>query len=299
MNAYFLNIYSQTKGSVNHVYEMLPLHLVCYDTEKDDYIYKEHTFRLSLSLFERYFYRNLHSNVATALRAFRYLYQTFPSGNGGLNGIWQKSIPKVKSTVERRFGCKNIISSYFFTNFILKMLSSGELLAKFKNASVGEIFAHFLSYMLQLMQTIPSEEVLAAQGNHIVSVGSWFFEDRTFACKTLSLKEDEIYDMMTWLHGAAKIASDSSTMSFITEWFPLHCIVPQGSCVTCRHHNMIHETPWLDDTGLDAASFGGVQRSHRCGLHQLVLLPMGVFPTFGPFDNIFNVEIQLKGMKSR
>lgn len=159
MSQYFSELAS---CPVDEFYNIQPLYLVCVDNESPDNPSSECTFMLSASLYEKFFYKNINSNVSIALRVFRYLCQNFPTKLGETNGVWQK---KEKVIAQRKwwerkerikhffrinnsrefviskypesdpvvtFGCQTSISSYFYTNLILKLISNGKLLTKWK-----------------------------------------------------------------------------------------------------------------------------------------------------------------------
>jgi len=308
----------------SNVYDIQPLYLVCYDDEKPNGPYTDCILRLSTSLFEKFFYRRLETNVAEALRVFRYLLQTFPSQLGEANGVWQKQgfvkpkktevgkTPQASSSKKNlfekaakffklrkndtnksddshvvdshddsynaliTFGCKSSISSYFFTNLILKLISTGEVLAIWKDKSPGTVFIFLLKYIINLLKTIPSEEVLMTDHDatiyHHVSVGSWFFEDKSFACKTIALTEDEIYGLRSWLQGVLSVFTSTLCANHLYSQFPLRCVIPKVKCNSCKKHDSF-------DVGIEEVDS---MAEDQCHIHQLVLFGMGV--EFPPID---------------
>uniref|UniRef100_A0A7M5WVS9 Mab-21-like nucleotidyltransferase domain-containing protein n=1 Tax=Clytia hemisphaerica TaxID=252671 RepID=A0A7M5WVS9_9CNID len=294
------------KGSA---YDTQPLYLICCDVDfkqssgfnRYAEIYKGCTFRLSLSLFEKHFYRRLDSNISSALRVFKYLFQTFPSTLGDCNGVWDKEkntklkkkfdkqakadLKKHKNRIRNNkygdeqdpmvtFGCKSSIPSYFFTNFFLKLLSTGEFIQLWKGYGPGDIFLQLFSYLLKLLETIPSDLFQYTEHSptvyHHVAVGSWFFEDRSFASKEVSLTDDQIFGLRSWLHAIVFVLSDPSSTSEIYANFPLRCILPRVECLSCKKHYFIlnDDIPHLNIEE---------DEIYRCHIHRLAAssIPIG------------------------
>ena len=166
--------------------------------------------------------------------------------------------PRINNSGDERdpmitFGCKSSIPSYFFTNFFLKLISTGDVLQLWERGyTSGDIFLQLYSYLLKLLETIPSDEFKYTEDSptifHHVAVGSWFFEDRSFASKQISLTDDQIFGLQSWLHAVVFVFSDSFSTSPLYAKFPLRCVVPRVECLSCKKHYFIlnKDIPHLD-----------------------------------------------------
>ena len=121
-----------------------------------------------------------------------------------------------------------------------------------------------------------------------ISIAHWFFEDHSFANKTISLSEDQMYGLRNWLAAARQLVAGDAGEGFIIYWFPLTCRIPDDTCDSCcRHEN------------LDIVDYYNLFGKRHCYLHLMMDYMYGsaILPDkyFQP-ENIFLDEIVHNGM---